>query len=268
MSLIAHRSHAGLAARSALPGRIRLRVFLRSLLLQASWNPRGMQSLGMAHALWPALAWLHPEGEARTEAVKRHVAFFNTHPYLSAAILGGVLRHEERIARGEEPVEELERFRQALMFPLAAVGDSFFWLSLRPLAGLVAALSSPWTGLWAVAIFLGLYDLPHFALRVRLFVEGYRREGEVVEVLRRIGLLRWGARLRVAVAVLGGVAAAFVPIAFATGHHGAGNASFALLLGASIVAWAAAWWLLARRGSVAAGWIAVAVGIVLALVWA
>ena len=31
------------------------RVFYRSLFLQASWNPRGMQNLGLAYALYPAL---------------------------------------------------------------------------------------------------------------------------------------------------------------------------------------------------------------------
>src|SRR5690606_13799238 len=36
------------------------RVFLRSLLLQASWNPRGMQNLGFAYAMWPALEHLYP----------------------------------------------------------------------------------------------------------------------------------------------------------------------------------------------------------------
>ena len=37
------------------------RVFMRSLFLQASWNPQGMQTLGLAYALSPALTELYPE---------------------------------------------------------------------------------------------------------------------------------------------------------------------------------------------------------------
>ena len=32
--------------------------------------------------------------------MRRHLVFFNTHPYVAAAIVGGVLYHEQRIARG------------------------------------------------------------------------------------------------------------------------------------------------------------------------
>ena len=84
------------------PGGVLLRVFLRSLFLQASWNPQGMQNLGLAYALYPALEQLYPDPEARRRRCSRHLVFFNTHPYVAAAIVGGVLYHEERIARGEE----------------------------------------------------------------------------------------------------------------------------------------------------------------------
>ncbi|MGZ6029197.1 MAG: PTS system mannose/fructose/sorbose family transporter subunit IID, partial [Myxococcaceae bacterium] len=80
-----------------LPRSLKIRVFLRSLLLQASWNPKGMQNLGLVYALFPALQRLYPDPLARREAVQRHLTFFNTHPYVAAAIVGGVLYHEERI---------------------------------------------------------------------------------------------------------------------------------------------------------------------------
>src|SRR5439155_670898 len=63
------------------------RVFLRSMFLQAAWNPRGMQNLGFADAISPALAELYPDPVERAKAVARHLEFFNCHPYLAAAIL-------------------------------------------------------------------------------------------------------------------------------------------------------------------------------------
>src|SRR6202158_716611 len=73
-----------------------LTVFLRSLFLQASWNPQGMQNLGLAYALFPALKELYPNQDELMAAVRRHLSFFNTHPYVAAALLGGVLHHELR----------------------------------------------------------------------------------------------------------------------------------------------------------------------------
>ena len=132
-----------------LPRPVLLRVFLRSLFLQASWNPKGMQNLGLAYALYPALEVLYPDPEKRGEAVQRHLTFFNTHPYVAAAIVGGVLYHEERISKGEEDPSRVNDFKRALMGPLAALGDGFFWLSLKPAVGAFCAALVPWLGAWA-----------------------------------------------------------------------------------------------------------------------
>jgi len=261
------RAEAGDAAgvASELPASVLVRVFLRSLLLQASWNRRGMQNLGVAYALWPALERLYPDPGRRAAAAARHLAFFNTHPYLAPAILGGALRHEVRVARGEEPAEAVERFKAALMGPFAAVGDSFFWLSLRPFAGMWAALLAPWIGLWAVALFLVLYNVPHLILRVRLFVAGWRGGDRVVEQVARAGLPKWGARLRRTSAV-GGGAAVVVGVHLLTGPglpvepaRWLAVASFAAL-----VVFFGTWALLARRGAHWAAFAAVLLGIGLA----
>ena len=67
-----------LRAVEALGAGVLARVFFRSFFLQASWNPQGMQNLGLAYALYPALKKLYPEPEAQSAAVRRHLAFFNT----------------------------------------------------------------------------------------------------------------------------------------------------------------------------------------------
>src|SRR5262249_19133116 len=77
-----------------------LRVLWRSLFLQAAWNPHGMQNLGFAFAMEPALGELYPDASARARAAQRHLEFFNCHPYLAAAIVGGAVRLEEEVARG------------------------------------------------------------------------------------------------------------------------------------------------------------------------
>jgi PTS system mannose-specific IID component len=185
-----------------------LRVFLRSLSLQASWNPKGMQNLGLAYAVFPALEQLYPDKKALEAAVQRHLVFFNTHPYVAAAIVGGVLYHEQRIVRGEEPPDKVVAFKTALMGPLAALGDGFFWLSLKPAVGAVCAALVPVLHAWAALLFLFLYNLVHFTLRARFYWMGLVLGDRLVEAVARANLPTRGARLRsLAAASAGGLAA-------------------------------------------------------------
>jgi mannose PTS system EIID component len=185
-----------------------LRVLLRSLALQASWNPKGMQNLGLAYSLFPALEQLYPDKKEQEAAVQRHLVFFNTHPYVAAAIVGGVLYHEQRIARGEEPPDKVVAFKAALMGPLAALGDGFFWLSLKPAVGAICAALVPVLHAWAVVLFLVLYNFVHLTLRARFYWMGLTLGDRLVEAIARANLPTRGARLRsMAAACAGGLAA-------------------------------------------------------------
>lgn len=193
-----------------------LRVFWRSLQLQAAWNPKGMQNLGFAYALWPAFKELYPDAAAREAALKRHLGSFNTHPYLAAAILGGVIHHELKIVRGEEPPEAGVAFKQALMGPLAALGDGFFWLSFRPAVGALAALMAIWTGAWAALFFAVVYNVVHLGLRARYLLLGYRLGDLVLEPVGRDHLADRGLELR---ALASCAAGAFLPALAVEARH-------------------------------------------------
>lgn len=214
-------------------------VFLRSLFLQASWNPQGMQNLGLAYALYPALKKLYPDTDALNSAVRRHLTFFNTHPYVAAAIVGGVLHHEDRIARGEEPPERVAGFKQALMGPLAAVGDGFFWLSLKPAVGAFAAALVPLLGVWAPLIFFVVYNLVHITLRLRLYWVGLTRGDRLVEDVARANLPARGAKLRAVAAMSAGGLAAYLAIVFGAQ---VGGAQAPLLAAGCLVLGAGGYW--------------------------
>jgi len=192
----------------SLPFATRAQVFWRCLFLQAAWNRRGMQNLGFAYAIDPALRALYPEPERRREALARHLGFFNCHPYMAAAILGGAIHHEERVARGEEPGDAPVAFKATLQGPLAAVGDGFFWTALRPFFGALAAAGALALGWPAVLAAVLLYNLLHLLLRIRLFDAGYRRGDEVVLAIRDLSLPVAADRLRAATAALCGLAVA------------------------------------------------------------
>jgi PTS system mannose-specific IID component len=195
---------------------VRMRVVWRSLFIQAGYNPQGQQSLGLTYALLPALKVLYPDPHAESEAVRRHLeTTFNTHPYVAAAIVGGILHHEEKIARGEEPPEAVAHFKQSLMGPLAALGDGFFWFSLRPACGAFCAALFPWLGVWCAALFLVLFNTVHLTARARFFALGYSAGDGLVPSLAKANIPRWGERLRALAAASAGALAAYLSVALA-----------------------------------------------------
>ena len=118
----------------------RMAVCWRSTFLQGSWNYERMQNGGWAYSMIPALKKLYTTKEDRAAALKRHLEFFNTHPYLAAPILGVTLALEEDRANGA-PVDDvaINGVKVGMMGPLAGVGDPVFWFTARPIIGALGA---------------------------------------------------------------------------------------------------------------------------------
>jgi PTS system mannose-specific IID component len=215
-----------------------VRVFWRCLFLQAAWNRRGMQNLGFAYAIQPALRALYPDRERRDAALARHLAFFNCHPYMAAAIVGGAIHHEEQVARGAEPGGSALRYKTTLQGPLAAIGDGFFWTALRPFFGALAAVGALLVGPWAIVAAVLVYNGIHLFFRIGLFRAGYLKGDALVEDIARLRLPRAADRLRSAGAALCGVAAAAVILRSAAGGGAAAGlvAALAAVLGYAALA--------------------------------
>jgi PTS system mannose-specific IID component len=115
-------------------------VCWRSTFLQGSWNYERMQNGGWTYALIPALKKLYTTKEDRVAALKRHMEFFNTHPYLASPVIGVTLALEEERANGA-PVDDvtIQGVKVGMMGPLAGVGDPVFWFTVRPILGALAA---------------------------------------------------------------------------------------------------------------------------------
>lgn len=212
------------------------RSFWRCLFLQAGWNRRGMQNLGFAYAILPALRDLYPDDASRQAALGRHLGFFNCHPYMAAAILGGAIHHEERVARGEEPPSAPNVYKQTLQGPLAALGDGFFWTALRPFFGALAAAGALAFGWPAVVGALSIYNSIHLLLRIGMFRAGYRQGDAVVADIARLSLPVAADRLRLGAAALCGISAA---VALLVSGRAAGALPAVLTAGGAILGYAA-----------------------------
>jgi len=91
-----------MAEKIQLTKKDRLSVAWRHQFLQGSWNYERMQNGGWCYSIIPAIKKLYKDPQDRADALKRHLEFYNTHPYVSAPVMGVTLALEEERANGAE----------------------------------------------------------------------------------------------------------------------------------------------------------------------
>ncbi|EBF5840029.1 PTS mannose transporter subunit IID [Listeria monocytogenes] len=157
-------------------------VFIRSNLFQGSWNFERMQSLGFCFSVIPVIKRLYPEkGPEREKAIKRHLEFFNTHPYMAAPILGVTTAMEEQKANGADIDDgAINGIKVGLMGPLAGVGDPIFWGTVRPvLAALGAGFATDGSIIGPILFFV-LFNAIRLGFRYWGVFYGYTKGTDVV----------------------------------------------------------------------------------------
>lgn len=129
-----------MAEKITLSKKDRMAVAWRHQFLQGSWNYERMQNGGWCYSMVPAIKKLYSNKEDQVAALKRHMEFYNTHPYVSAPVIGVTLALEEDRANGAK-VEDaaIQGVKVGMMGPLAGVGDPVFWFTLRPILGALGA---------------------------------------------------------------------------------------------------------------------------------
>ena len=195
----------------AIPDNVRRSVWLRQFALQACWNYEGMQNVGFACSILPALRHLYAgRPDDLTRALRRHLEFFNTNPVLAGVILGAVIRLEERAAAGEADPRAIGTFKVGLMGSLGAIGDSYFWGALKPMAsavGAILALVNPVLGIVALLV---LYNSSHLAIRLRGFASGVGGEESALRYLKEAAFAAGTEDRKMVAAVMGGAFAGVI----------------------------------------------------------
>lgn len=157
-------------------------VFWRSLSLQGCFNYERMQAIGYCYAMIPVLRKLYPDKQQLSEALKRHVGFFNTSPQTVTFILGSTIALEEKNAKESDfDVNAVNSVKAALMGPLAGIGDAFFWGTFRIIgAGVGTGLAVTGNILGAI-LFILIYNVPHYLLRINGLDIGYHRGMQFIQ---------------------------------------------------------------------------------------
>ena len=174
-------------------------IFLRSFFISATLNFRRMQNLGFAMAIIPAIREWKLTKKDSVKLLTRHLQMFNTHPYFSASVAGSVIRLEEEqlTGKGTNPSAYNVAIKQILTGPYAAIGDTFFWGALRPFAAIVSCVLAYMGYVIAAPLaFLLLYTPAHIWVRLKGFLEGYRRGKQGIEFIRILDLPRIAVKIR------------------------------------------------------------------------
>ncbi|MDM7527406.1 PTS system mannose/fructose/sorbose family transporter subunit IID [Lacticaseibacillus paracasei] len=162
----------------------RIKVWWRSTFIQGSWNYERMQNGGWAYTLIPALKRLYHTKEDRSAALKRHLEFFNTHPYLASPIIGVTMALEEERANGA-PIDDkaIQGVKVGMMGPLAGVGDPVFWFTVKPIIGALAASLAMAGNIMGPILYFVLWNAIRMAFLWYTQEFGYKAGSKITEDL-------------------------------------------------------------------------------------
>ncbi len=178
-------------------------VFWRSFGLEWDWNYERQMNIGYCYCMLPVIKKLYPDPKDQEAAMKRHLEFFNTTPQLATLILGITAAMEESNANDPNfDTQSINDVKVSLMGPLAGIGDSFIWGTLRIIAtGVGLSLATQGNILGPILFFL-------------ILNAGYKLGSGFLATLQKSGwmeMLTYGASV-LGLIVIGGMTAQNVAI--------------------------------------------------------
>ncbi|MDF9825407.1 fructoselysine and glucoselysine-specific PTS system IID component [Breznakia sp. PF5-3] len=175
--------------------------FFRSLTLDSSWNYERMQNLAYAYMMAPIIRRLYTDEKDRAEALQRHLEFMSVTPHICTLLVGISGAMEEENARNDEfDAASINAVKSSLMGPMAGVGDSFFWGTLKVIAAGVAISLSNQGNIMGPIVFLLIINVPHFVLRYICLDKGFQLGAKFFNDLGNSGII---SKITTAASILG-----------------------------------------------------------------
>ncbi|WP_102337670.1 PTS system mannose/fructose/sorbose family transporter subunit IID [Collinsella provencensis] len=191
------------------------RVAVRSLGMEWDWNYERQMNMAFCYSMLPIIKKLYPNKDDQVQAMQRHMEFFNTTPHMSTLILGITAAMEEQNATDPEfETESINNVKVSLMGPLAGIGDSFIWGTLRIIATGVGVSLAAQGNILGPILFLLLFNIPAQGLRFYLMHAGYKLGSGFLAKVQESGLmdiLTYGASV-LGLMVIGGMTAENVSV--------------------------------------------------------
>ncbi|WP_103103338.1 PTS system mannose/fructose/sorbose family transporter subunit IID [Tetragenococcus halophilus] len=190
-------------------------VFWRSFALQGAFNFERMQNIGYAYSMVPVIKKLYKNKEEQAQALDRHLEIFNTTPQMVPLILGISSAMEEENANNANFDEQsINAVKASLMGPLAGIGDSIFWGTLRVIAAGIGVSLAEQGSIFGPILFLIIFNVPNFLLRIFGLKMGYQVGVNSLERIQKEGLMDkiMSVATIIGLAVVGGMVATMLDI--------------------------------------------------------
>ncbi|MFT8317343.1 MAG: PTS system mannose/fructose/sorbose family transporter subunit IID [Sporolactobacillus sp.] len=151
------------------------KTFVRSNFLQSNLNYERMQALGAYYAMVPTLKRIYKDRpkEERVAAIRRHMEFFNTNPYVFSPIVGMTMAMEEATKENEKT--SIVSVKTGLMGPLAGLGDSLLAMTIVPIIMSLAAGFSISGNILGPIFFIVLFSLVIWPIKYKGLQLGYEK---------------------------------------------------------------------------------------------
>lgn len=157
-------------------------LFFKSLFYTANLNNTNMQGLGFK--------FLSDEIAAKNsinltaEALQRQTEYFNTHPFMVNFILGVWFKEYKT---GSNP----DYYKKIYASALAALGDSFFWHSLRTICFIISGILAFFSPISGLIFYLLIFNIFHFYFLMIGFDAGFIFGREVIGWFNKIRIKDW-----------------------------------------------------------------------------
>lgn len=177
-------------------------VFLRTYLVFAAFNMRGLQNVGFMYIMEPGLKAIHSGQPALRRARGRYVRHYNCHPFWTPFVAGMYLRAEDDMTKGILPEQSFATVKETAANTLSAIGDSVFGGTLLVTWGLLCGFLVIGGQEGAALAVSGLLFAGLQFFKLCSFVAGIQYGLSALFWLKRLDLINWGDRFKLVNAFL------------------------------------------------------------------
>lgn len=160
-----------------------------------------LQGGGFAHAMTPIIRKLYKSKQDISNALKRHLTFFNTEVNIGAIIHGIIISMEEQRAKGAKITDEsINSIKTGLMGPIAGIGDTLMQGIMAPVLLSIAIGLAMEGNVLGPILYIVLVAIVLIGLGYVMWMRGYALGSKAVEKILQSGLIN---KITLAAGVMG-----------------------------------------------------------------
>lgn len=168
-----------------------IKVFLREITYEHTWNYERMGNVGFCFSMYPVLKKLYPDKKDLAAAMKRHLTLYQTSHYLATFQMGITAAMEEENAQDADfDTDSIGAVKTALMGPIAGIGDSLFWGTIKVIATGIGCSLALQGNILGPILFLLIFNIPAYLCRWFGVFLGYKMGRESMAKIVESGLMK------------------------------------------------------------------------------